>query len=70
MDYFNKMVSLGFLPHFIELYFNRMLNLGFTQNLAYEFLIKIYKENTKNGDFTNVYDVIEIAKKSNLTFKS
>lgn len=63
MKYFNKMTSLGFLPYFLELYFNKMLEIGFNDGLAYEFFIKTYKENQKVGNITNVFDVIEQAKK-------
>lgn len=63
MKYFNQMTSLGFLPYFLELYFDKMLNLGYAENLAYDFFITTYKENQKIGNITNVFDVIEKAKK-------
>lgn len=66
--YYNNLVSLGFLPEFLELYFRKMLELGFSENLSYEFFINTYKENTKNGNITNIFDVIEKAKKSKVLF--
>lgn len=66
MDYFNKIISLGFLPYFFELYFKKMLDLGFSNALAYDFFIKTYKQNQEKGNITNVFDVIEKAKKTKI----
>lgn len=64
---FNRLVSFGFLPDFIELYFRRMLDLGIAENKAFEFFMETYKKNYREGNFTNVYDVIELAKGTTTT---
>lgn len=66
MNYFKQIELLGFLPKFINIYFCRMLNLGFTQEKAFLFFDKIYKENESKKEITNVFDVIEKAKINNI----